>query len=790
MAVFQEQRPYVIPASGGSISIDVEADGGYDKDGKQASWTNVRTTSSWLTIVLDETNADAGDYWATFYITATKNSGISRRTGYCYVDYALEDGTTGSATIYVYQNGTNGITTTASNPLVFDSSTNDIKSPDIIYSGITSMSAITTPVVTTGFYCSAVIGGAVGNSYSEEYEIYPLKYNVTADDVIGSIKFSYINPSTSVVNEYWQYLRQSYCPYPFGLRGVNYEIVEETNLGNKYRRIRGIPFTGGNVKISCYFPYFNGTPKIELDVVDWADISVAGGLIDGFDGMEETYTVKFNESTNTSVRSVYLKITYSTKDGVSHTDQVQLIQDASDGSNINPEVAANVEVQKFKSDGTPELYGYTRVRYIGDIARLSPEVYDDWISIGSPVLIESNGSYNRLYEYPIVVQPNYTASARSTVVRYIAEDASNPNILYGDEVEYIQAKTVEEYEPEPEIPVEGDDYIGPIWKDVEYNFGGAEQVEYGIYEVSDLGYETLVFSGRSLKRPNAVSNTVLINKICQNYMLVPELMKDAISVGGGYSTFKLKSADGNTTYRTFRFVGDWSYSPSFKTGVLSHPIVDDRTVVYGQLLPFSVFGAAERVEVPYGIRYKEDFEDEYGEPIDDWSSIIYAKNEVVTDIFPIEERNYESGVIGYFIGDVEYSIVDSCNCDWVIYYVNPWGGYDWFKVVNKLTVTDNLTQHTYVQNYNNTTYGFGKRRYLSEINRNYQITTQWLNQDESDRMWYLLESNTVYLHNIRENKIIPVIVKDTTVEHKQKNRSQKIIQYTFTLEESQTRERI
>ena len=79
---------------------------------------------------------------------------------------------------------------------------------------------------------------------------------------------------------------------------------------------------------------------------------------------------------------------------------------------------------------------------------------------------------------------------------------------------------------------------------------------------------------------------------------------------------------------------------------------------------------------------------------------------------------------------------------------------------------------------------------MSEINRKYNVITGWLKQDESDRMWYLLESNTVYLHNLNENKIIPVIIKDTSVEHKQKNRSQKIIQYTFTLEESQTRERI
>lgn len=64
-----------------------------------------------------------------------------------------------------------------------------------------------------------------------------------------------------------------------------------------------------------------------------------------------------------------------------------------------------------------------------------------------------------------------------------------------------------------------------------------------------------------------------------------------------------------------------------------------------------------------------------------------------------------------------------------------------------------------------------------------------MTQAESERMWYLLESNVVYLHDIKADKIYPVLIKDTEVEHKKRSGSQKLINYTFTCQLSHNRKR-
>jgi hypothetical protein len=350
---------------------------------------------------------------------------------------------------------------------------------------------------------------------------------------------------------------------------------------------------------------------------------------------------------------------------------------------------------------------------------------------------------------------------------------------------------------QPEIPVEGDEYCGPIWKDIEYNFGGADTVEYGIYTVTKVrlpgnagmaDYDVLIFKGRSCRRPNELSNTILVNKICQSYMDSPLLAKDALSVGGGYGVFKLKSGEGTITYRTYRFINDWSYSNDFATGLLSRPIINDRAVYKNQLLPFTVFGAAEKVEVIYGINYKDGATDDYGNAVPNYTNVVSIKNGVETEIFPYTGRTTDAE--SYVINDVVYPIENDCGVQYVLYYVNPWGGYDWFPIKGKVTETDNITQYTYIQNYNNTTLEFGKKRYLSEINKRYKLSTHWLTEEESSRMWYLLQSNTVYLHNLRENKIEPVVITATSQEHKKYSLRSTRISYQIEVELSQTRERI
>lgn len=787
MGIYVYNSPLVLPKAGGSTGITLSIDGNAHRGGKKVvQWSNIRSTGSWLTFIYEEGDADTDTSWYYYFsATATKTNHINERYALCYADYVLEDGTTGTASVTVYQEGDGGITTSSINPIIFEGDISHITlSPDITYKNGTK-DIINTPTVYGDFTCYATYGYADGSNYVVEYDIDATKYNVTAYDKTGSVTFSYANPNSSVENRYELHIRHKACENPFGIVPQGYEIVEEKYFANVTRRIRNIPFTANTFNFYCNYPYQKTSPTIRIDDTSFAALrTTGGGMIDEM-GVTEGYAIDFTENFTTGVRSTKLTVEYQTLDGEIHTDYVQLIQNASDGSNIQPEVTAGVLTQKFKYDGTPEMYGYARIRYVGNLVPQTPYVNVDWIEVGEPVLVESVGSYNKLYEYPLTVHMNESTEVRTTEVRYWAKLATNTSKTYGVDVEYIQARYPQK-EPiiTPEIPVEGGDYIGQIWKDVEYDFGFTDMVEYAIYKD-----DKPIFISRANKRPFAQNNKILVNKICQNYMELSYLNEGGVAQGGNYQTFKLCSPNGNVVYKTYRFVNDWSYSDDFRTGVLSHPILNDyKSVYYGQLLPFSIFGAAERIGVEYGIRYKDGVVDDYGKPIEDWITTEYVKDNITNINFPFEGRNND--VKGYMIDGVEYNVVDDCNVEYVLYYINPWGGYDWFPIKGKVVEKDSLTQFTYTQNCINTRLDFQKNRYLVEIHKKFTLNTHWLREDESKRMWYLLQSNLVYLHNIKENKIYPVLITNTEIEHKQRSKTSNRISYQIEVELSQTRERL
>lgn len=431
---------------------------------------------------------------------------------------------------------------------------------------------------------------------------------------------------------------------------------------------------------------------------------------------------------------------------------------------------------------------YLSCGYSNFASVLAPIVDVDWIHLGEGVL-QSGYGYDEIYRYPISFDTN-EGELRVGTVRFVATDEMGDE--YTDTCTITQLAKPDEPET-PEIPVEGDDYCGPIWKDIEYDFGSIDQIDYSVYKVEKqrvintwVNVDVLIFKGRTCKRPTDVGNKILVNKICQNYMEPPFLGKGDIGANGGYGVFKLKTEDGSTTYRTYRFVNDWSYSTDFRTGALSHPILKDRKVAKNQLLPFTVFGNAEKVGVPYGIKYQEGYTDKYGKEVPDWNNTSYVINNVATEVFPNGDRG--KGAKSYYIGDTEWEVVDDCT-EYVLYYVNPWGGYDWFPIRAKIEEKDSITAYTYIQNYNNQTWEFGKRRYLSEITKRYTLHTQWMSEDESSRMWYLLQSNVIYLHNLKTNEIQPVVLTNTEQQHKKRLRGSRI-SYTIEVELSQHRERI
>ena len=555
------------------------------------------------------------------------------------------------------------------------------------------------------------------------------------------------------------------------------------------------PATGGTISVVAHFGYpstsglkaraFSGAVYPIL----WCTTeNVGGGIEDDGTEASEIWEITMTNNNFDAERTATITFSYTNYYGESTSVVFTAKQEAGAGEDkTEPKVGVSSNRLNVNSDGTPEYSSTTNIKgFYQAVTINNPIINGDWIHLGTGVEYEGViYGYDTRIDYPISFDANDGASRTGTIT--FSGIDTNGNVLTAV-CNVIQASAVEEPdEPEtPDIPVDGDEYIGPIWKDVEYNFGGIEMVEYGIYTEVPFRlpgnggiryYDKLLFAGRSYARPDTGNNVILVNKICQDYMEIPLLKQGSPSLGDGYNTFKLKSADGNTLYKQYSFVNDWSYG-EFETGLLSRPILKDHSKVFrNQLLPFSVFGAAEKVTVPYEIFYADGTK---------WNSTVYETRGVTTEMFPFEDK--KNGAIAYSINNKIYTISDEC-VQYVLYYVNPWGGYDWFPIRGKVVERDSMTAYTYTQNFNNQTWDFGKRRYLTEITKHFTLHTQWMSEDESSRMWYLLQSNTVYLHNLVEDKIYPVVITNTEQEHKKRLLGTRI-SYQIEVDLSQNRERI
>ena len=389
-----------------------------------------------------------------------------------------------------------------------------------------------------------------------------------------------------------------------------------------------------------------------------------------------------------------------------------------------------------------------------------------WITVGTPTKLSGTFvGYDAVYQYPITISNNSGTYNRNGVITFTGYD-TNGNLI-SSVTNVLQNAYVKPDEPtEPDIPSQSGETYSPLWKDVFYTFT-SDVNDYEIYKGN-----TLIFKGRAYLPPNASSLKLMVNKICQNYFADSCLDFDVDTISSSYNTFYLKNGNG-VTLHTYHFINDWSYK-ELKLGVKTNPIIP--VVVDGQKLFFSAL-AVNSTYFPYSVRYDGT----------SYSNNEYIQNDFKTVIMP--ERTHKN-IQSFTVSGTTYNSIPKCRCQYVLYYSNPYGGFDWFPVLGKVNKTDSVVQYTYTNNYDNTTIEFGKYRYLTEISTKYQLNTGLLTEQQSSRMWELMESNCVYLHNLVEDKIYPVIITDTEIEHKKKERGRKMLSYTINVETSQTRERL
>lgn len=307
--------------------------------------------------------------------------------------------------------------------------------------------------------------------------------------------------------------------------------------------------------------------------------------------------------------------------------------------------------------------------------------------------------------------------------------------------------------------------VRPIWMDT------ILEREENVFEYSIEVDGTTIFKGKAYKRPNDMVNKIKVNKICENYLnndinnMIAVLYN---SPNGSYSTnyegarlFQIKDKDG-VVVEEYTFVYDWSYDERW---------ANEMSSIMGN--PNTGFVNISR---PINNRYAAGM----------WQLGSTLRNEYM-------EGGINSGKLICFIQNTAYpvspNIEDGCRGNYALYYINSYGGWDSFLFEGEVKKEDKIAQYTTDKTYNNTSIDFEMNRYISEIQTSYECNTGWLTDEQAANLAKnLLGTNKCYLHNLGENKIIPVIIEDTAAPYQTySSNGNMMAQYKIKIKTSQTR---
>lgn len=284
--------------------------------------------------------------------------------------------------------------------------------------------------------------------------------------------------------------------------------------------------------------------------------------------------------------------------------------------------------------------------------------------------------------------------------------------------------------------------INPIWKDT------VLEVTDTVFEFSIKVGDVLIYRGRAYKRPNAENNVIKINKIVETYLSngIETLLNSLEDNPNGiineneeaFKIFDVYDKD-NVLIESYGFLYDWSYIPRNLEGIIT-------------------------LSKPINGRYSKG---------------MYKLN---------TEYNSEMGKVFNSIHSATPNI-EHCNGKYALYYLNSYGGWDSFLFEGEVIKEDKYSQYTTDKTYNNNSIDYEMYRYVNEIQTSYKCNTGWLTDEQAENfVKELISTNYCYLHNLMENKIIPVLIDEKSARYqKYSTNGNMMAQYEIIIKESQTR---
>lgn len=322
----------------------------------------------------------------------------------------------------------------------------------------------------------------------------------------------------------------------------------------------------------------------------------------------------------------------------------------------------------------------------------------------------------------------------------------------------------------------------PIWKDHFSNLGAVAS-QYFRLRVNS----TTVYQGRAFRAASSGDLKIKINDICADYI--------AKIPGGGALTFPVsftvqKSSNGSswTNVETVAFNDDWSYNASYNpsTDGMSFPVThyaDIRQHIYqtryasGSVTATARYGSTTR-SITLSLLTTTGSTDLI-------RSLTHAGVGYVD--FDCAANATYSGkkLTSVTIGGVTYTITNACP-EYLLYYKNPFGGYDHLVLLGKCRRNRTGQRDTFVADYNNNYQQRGEWVFQNEVTERFTLNTGLMADGDSERMPYLLDSPDVYLINLNSPTVfVPVKIATDSYQVKKYSVGEGMVNYTFEVEVTQ-----
>ena len=293
--------------------------------------------------------------------------------------------------------------------------------------------------------------------------------------------------------------------------------------------------------------------------------------------------------------------------------------------------------------------------------------------------------------------------------------------------------------------------VYPIWQDVYGTIASSEDWED--YELSEGGSQ--FYTGRAFKYPDENDINVNVSRVVAPYLTA--YFKDVTMTSGG------------SEVASFTFVRDYSYDPGIdysQDEPLSFPI--NGNVPPGIMLTVSEWAASNGGAM---------------QVTDEGGTLVV--NEVLQK--GLNSASFITGTEGksYTFGNEVFRVVSVCSGA-LLKYVNAYGGWDFFLVEGVSKQTDKITRASYEKDADALSDQFESKDYQATMEATWKGSTGWLTDRQSQRMKHLVESVEVYMVDMNSGNLVPVCMKDTSLEYKTYiNNGRKLVNYTLQWSESQ-----